>query len=275
MSTQWQLAQHAAQRYQEIVVPYLLGIFASALVDHAALTLGEAVLDVGCGTGAAARAAAQRVGTTGAVVGVDINPGMIAVAQAQPPVDGATIEYSIHGATDLPFDAEYFDAVVCAQVLQFVPDRIAALAQMRRVIKPGGRVLISAWCALDENPYFGAQVRSVTDHLGTEGGAPLRAGFQLSDATLISAAFKAAGFDSVEISAKELMLDLPPMETFAAQQLTATPSAALFAAASTEKQQAIIDDISAQLAPYRTADGVKLPVRSWFARAIKSNKAEI
>lgn len=88
-SVQWQLAHDAAVRYEQILVPSILGPFARALVDWAQLPAGDTVLDVGCGTGAAARAAAEHVGLAGSVTAIDVNPGMLDVARSLPPVRGA------------------------------------------------------------------------------------------------------------------------------------------------------------------------------------------
>ena len=78
---QWQVTAEAAKLYERYPARYILGPWAPLLVDAAALASGERVLDVACGTGLVARMAAQRVGPAGRVVGVDLNPGMIAVAR--------------------------------------------------------------------------------------------------------------------------------------------------------------------------------------------------
>jgi SAM-dependent methyltransferase len=80
-STQWQLAREGAMRYEQIIVPAFLGPAARVLVDWAAVQRGETVLDVGCGTGAATRYAAEQAGPSGRVIGIDINAGMIEVAK--------------------------------------------------------------------------------------------------------------------------------------------------------------------------------------------------
>src|SRR5258708_1875993 len=88
----WQLTREAAELYERYVARYILAPWAPLLVDGARLAEGERVLDVACGTGVVTHAAAKRVGPSGHVVGVDLNPGMVAVARSLPAPAGAPIE---------------------------------------------------------------------------------------------------------------------------------------------------------------------------------------
>src|SRR5437879_12740744 len=87
----WQLTAEAAEQYERYVARYILAPWAPLLVDGARLAEGERVLDVACGTGVVTRAAAKRVGPSGHVVGVDLNPGMIAVERSLPAQARATV----------------------------------------------------------------------------------------------------------------------------------------------------------------------------------------
>ena len=148
---QWQLTAEAAELYERYPATYILGPWAPLLIDAACLILGERVLDLACGTGLVARIGAQRVGPAGRVVGVDLNPGMIAVAQSLPAVVGAPVEWLERSAVDLRLPSADFDVVFCQQGLQFFPDRLVALREMRRVLKPGGRLALSVWTGV--GPY--------------------------------------------------------------------------------------------------------------------------
>jgi SAM-dependent methyltransferase len=90
---QWQLTMEAAELYERYPARYILGPWAPLLVEAARLTAGERVLDIACGTGVVTRAAAKRVSPTGRIVGIDLNPGMIAVARSLPAPIGASIEW--------------------------------------------------------------------------------------------------------------------------------------------------------------------------------------
>lgn len=268
-SKQWQLAHDAAQRYEDILVASILGPTAAALVDFADLKAGESVTDIGCGTGAAARFAATDVGTSGHVTGVDVNAGMLEVAGSLPPVDGAGIDWLQHDVCQLPFsDAEY-DAVLCAQTLQFLPDRPAALAEIHRVLKPGGRLVLSVWCDISINPYFNALVAAVAGHIGPDVAAGLGAAFGLSDHAQIAALLSDAGFSNIRAEVKQLDLNLPAAEAFVPRHISATPMSAGFAAADQDVQQAVISQVAEAMDEYQTTSGMRPPFRTHLVMAYR------
>src|SRR5829696_8170602 len=135
----------AARHFAGAVVDAVFAAWATDLVGRVELQAGERVLDVGCGTGAVARAAAPFVGRSGQVVGIDTSADRLAVAAGLPAVEGATVEWQRADATDMPFGDGSFDVVLCQQVLHLIPDRAAALREMRRVLVPGGRLGLSVW----------------------------------------------------------------------------------------------------------------------------------
>ena len=140
--------------YNEFFVPRLFEPWAKVLLEGADLRRGESVLDVATGPGTVARLAAVRLGAEGRVVATDIAQPMLDIAKAKAPPGGAPIEYLNSPAAPLPAAAGAFDAVLCQQGLQFFPDRPAALREMRRVLKPGGRAAIAVWAELERNQIF-------------------------------------------------------------------------------------------------------------------------
>ena len=133
----------APENYERYFVPVIGTPLATDLIDIATLRPGERVLDVACGTGVVARLAAERVGTTRTVAGIDINPGMLTVARSVTP-PGMSIEWYETSAEAIPLPDEAFDVVLCQLGLQFVSDKLAALREMRRVLAPNGR-LVTRW----------------------------------------------------------------------------------------------------------------------------------
>src|SRR5258706_7984540 len=130
---QWHVAGSAPEVYERELVPAVFGVWAPILVELAQPRRGERVVDVACGTGIVARIVAARVGPTGAVVGVDLNPGMLSVARSVAPTDSrsnAPLQWQEASADKLPFPDGSFDVVYCQFGLQFFADRAAALREM-------------------------------------------------------------------------------------------------------------------------------------------------
>jgi ubiquinone/menaquinone biosynthesis C-methylase UbiE len=148
-----------AEVYEQALVGPLFRPWAEQLIDEVQLTAGERVLDVACGTGCVARLAAERVGGSGKVVGIDLSAPMLAVARRVAP----GIEWREGDAGSLPLqDGESFDAALSQQGFQFFADRAAAAREMHRALVPGGRVAISTWRPDDEMPFL-RELRAVAE----------------------------------------------------------------------------------------------------------------
>jgi ubiquinone/menaquinone biosynthesis C-methylase UbiE len=158
----------AGDVYEREMVPRLFAPWAELHLRAADLRAGDRVLDVACGTGVVARRAAAAVGPAGRAVGLDFNEVMLTTARASDS-DGA-VEWRQGDAQELPFDDGSFDAVSCQHGVMFFPDRAKALREMRRVLRPGGRVVVSVWSGLDGAPGYAALSDALVRHVGPEAG---------------------------------------------------------------------------------------------------------
>jgi len=147
----FQISAEQAASYEHTFVPAIFAQWASPLLDAADVQPGQRVLDVACGTGILARTAADRVGPSGTVVGVDINAGMLTVARRVRP----DLDYRRADAVSLPFPNDTFDAVLCQSALMFFPDATRALSEMGRVCRPSGVVGVQVYSSLDAQPAYG------------------------------------------------------------------------------------------------------------------------
>jgi ubiquinone/menaquinone biosynthesis C-methylase UbiE len=176
--------------YERLLVGPLFRPWAELTLDAVALSPGDRVLDIACGTGIVARIAKERLGEAGGVVGIDISPDMLAVARSLAP----DIGWREGNAGALPLhEGEQFDVVVCQQGLQFFPDRPAAAAQMRRALAKGGRLAVATWRSDDEIPFLRELRRVAERHLGPI--ADQRHSF--GEAAALEALLRAAGFHEV------------------------------------------------------------------------------
>jgi ubiquinone/menaquinone biosynthesis C-methylase UbiE len=193
-----------AEVYEEYFVPAIFDPLTRLLLDAAPPQPDEGVLDIACGTGVVARRAATLVGPAGAIVGMDLNPGMIEVARRLSAADGVRVEFRQGDAQELDLPDGGFDRVVCQQGVQFLADREAGLREMRRVLVPGGTAVLAVWQGPERHPLYTAMAEVEAPHLTAFGLAvtmeDLTAPFSLGDPADLRALLTEAGFREVDIT---------------------------------------------------------------------------
>jgi ubiquinone/menaquinone biosynthesis C-methylase UbiE len=211
---------NAAENYQRYFVPTIGTAWADALLDAAHLSTGERVLDVACGTGVVTRKAAEQVGTTGTVTGLDLNPAMLAVARASGP---ATAEWIEASAESIPCPDGSFDVVTCSLGLQFVADQAAALGQFYRVLTDGGRVAISTGGQIPD--IFETLAQALARHIAPEAAGFMRHVFSLHNHDRLQGLLEGAGFRHADVQARPRRVLLPSPPEFLWQYVNSTPLA--------------------------------------------------
>ncbi len=166
-----------AEVYDELFVPALFAQWGPRMADAAAIEPGHRVLDVGCGTGVLARAAAERVGPTGCVVGLDPSEQMLAVARCK----ASDVTWQLGRAEALPFDDASFDVAVSQFAMMFFESRPAAIAEMLRVLRPRGRLAVAVWDRLEHAPGYLALTELLRELFGNDVAGAMRAPFALGD----------------------------------------------------------------------------------------------
>lgn len=188
-------AVEAAWAYEGLHVEALFRQWATPTLAAAGAASGDRVLDVACGTGVLARTAHRLVGPDGAVTGLDIGPGMLAVAEQLEP----GIRWVEGEAGALPFDDGEFDAVVSQFGLMFFPDRVRAIREMLRCVRPSGRIAVAVWGALERSEAYPITVELFRRRAGDAAADALRAPFVLGDTDELRSLFDDAGGASVTI----------------------------------------------------------------------------
>ncbi len=205
-----------AETYESYMVPPLFGPWADVLVRSARPRPGERVLDVACGTGIVARRVAPIVGSEGRVVGLDLNPNMLAVARSAAEREGLAIEWHEGRAERLPFPEGGFDLALCQFGLMFFADRRAALGEMHRVLRDGGRAALGVWQGLDRHPFYRALDEAIERRLGMSG---VRDIFALGDAGELRTLLAEAGFRDVAIEPVSMTARFPNPGAFLAGEI--------------------------------------------------------
>jgi ubiquinone/menaquinone biosynthesis C-methylase UbiE len=258
-----------AETYESYMVPTFFAPWASYLVQSANPQPGERVLDVGCGTGIVARRVALRVGSKRKVVGLDLNPNMLAVARTAAEREGMQIEWHEGHAEKLLFPEGSFDLALCQFALMFFADRRAALAEMHRVLTKGGRVALSVFQDLERHPFYQTLDDAIQQRLGMSGVQDI---FALGDDDELHALLTDAGFQRVEIEPVSLTARFPDPEGFLAGEIdvdtAAIPSMQhLDDQARQALTTAIREDMEAPLREVTEDDHVVLPFHAYIACA--------
>ena len=142
----------------------MLAPVSDILIDRANVRAGERIIDVGCGCGATTIALAQKVGPSGHVLGIDISAPMLARArQVAPP--GLPVDFVLADATVYPFDPASFDLLVSRFGVMFFAEPALSFANLRKALRPSGRLAFACWREPRENPFFMAPLQAVYKHV--------------------------------------------------------------------------------------------------------------
>jgi ubiquinone/menaquinone biosynthesis C-methylase UbiE len=250
--------------YERFFVPAIGAPLATDLVRPATLRPGERVLDVACGTGVVTRLASQQVGTTGTVAGLDIDPDMLAVARSATP-PGMPIEWHEASAEAMPLPDASFDVVLCQMGLQFMPDKNAALREMRRVLVRGGRLILNAPGPTPR--LFTIMAEALARHIGVEAAGFVNHVFSLHDTAEVQNLLRGAGFHDVSVQSDIKQLRLPAPEEFLWQYVHSTPLAGAVVQVHDERLGSLERDVVAKWQEFVRDRALVLQVRIVVATA--------
>jgi ubiquinone/menaquinone biosynthesis C-methylase UbiE len=266
-SAGWQVEQSASEAYEQYLVPPIFAPWADRLIETGEIHEGDRVLDVACGTGIVARRAASRVGTSGSVVGLDINEEMLAVAEETAAGAQPSVEWRQGNATDLPFSNEGFDVVCCQQALQFFDDPGAAVGEMRRVLTRNGRVALSVWRSLDYQPVYVVLADALERHIGSEAGEMMRSPFPAWDGEDLRTLVHDAGFDDASVTIEIGPVRYPSVAEFVRREAASSPLAEPIAAVEQEVRDEMIQEVEDALRAYIDDEGIVSPMESYVVTA--------
>ncbi|MGA9370846.1 MAG: methyltransferase domain-containing protein [Solirubrobacterales bacterium] len=234
----------------------------AAMLAAANLKSGERVLELACGPGGVGMAAAEQVGPDGEVVLSDVAPEMTAIAASRANENGLT------NVTTQELDLEQidqpdgsYDAALCREGLMLAVDPARAAAEIRRVLKPGGRAVVTVWGPRERNPWLGAMLDAVGAQLGGTVPPPGVPGpFSLDGREKLHAALTGGGFEDVDVEEVEVpWLGSSFDQWWQVTAALAGPLAKLLEAQPAEAIEAIRAHAREALGEYETASGLEIP----------------
>jgi ubiquinone/menaquinone biosynthesis C-methylase UbiE len=254
-----------AEVYDQHFVPALFEPWGMVVANSADIASSERVLDVACGTGALAVTAAQLVGCTGSVVGLDPNNDMLTVARRKP----HRIQWREGRAESLPFPDGSFDAVVSQFGFMFFEDQRTALREMMRVLRPGGRMAVAVCDAIDHSPGYAVLAELLHRLFGESVAQAFRAPFACGDKRYLHTLCVDADIAQANVTRHD-----GPVRFDSIKSLVATERACVWTLGGLldrEQFHRLLDEAAEALEPFVEADGkVNFNMPALIVTAIKT-----
>ncbi len=241
-----------------------------AAIAEAAVKAGaRRVLDIGCGTGATTLAVARRLGADGEALGVDISAPMVAAARARAEREGSTARFVVADATTHALPPGHFDLAVSRFGVMFFPDPVAAFANVRSALQPGGGLSAVAWRSRAENPFMMTAERTAVPMLpepppARPAGAPGQ--FAFADEDRVRGILKDSGWTGVEMQPLDVDCTFPAT----ALELYFTrlgPLGTLLREVDEETRGRVTDAVRAAFQTFVHGDAVRFTAACWWIAA--------
>src|SRR6266404_7442181 len=241
----------------------LLAPVSDILIDRAKAKAGERIVDVGCGCGATTIAFAQKVGPAGHVCGIDISAPMLARARQIAPA-GIPVDFVLADATVYPFVSGSFDLVVSRFGVMFFAEPAISFANMRKALRPSGRLAFACWREPRENPFFMAPLQAAYKHVpklpqqGPDDPGP----FAFASEDRVNRILGEAGYQGIAMERCDLSFDIAVgggLEAAVRSALEIGPSSRALEGQPPEVRDAAKESVRDMLAPLVRGESVPLP----------------
>lgn len=245
-----------------------------ALLDRAALQIGQHVADIGCGGGRTSRLAAQRVAPSGNVHGIDIAPMLMAEATRRAEAAGiGNLRFSTGDAASFVPDDAPFDRLLSRLGIMFFADPAAAFANLRRLLKDGGQADFAVWALPQDNVWMSGARAIVAEHIELPAADPLAPGpFALADPDRFASLLAGADFSKVEMQAWYGPIRVGGTGSDAVKAAEFSLRAFSFATVLVGAEPGLEDTIRAKVIDFfrqfETPEGVQVPGKAWLVRAM-------
>jgi ubiquinone/menaquinone biosynthesis C-methylase UbiE len=262
----YELEEAAVAAYERQKVRSIFRPLAEATLTALGNRRLGAVLDVACGTGIMARVIRERNGPAVPVVGVDVSSGMIAAARALSSDLDGTFDWHVASVDAMPLAAGSVDSCFCQQGIQYFPDEGAALAEIRRVLRDKGCLVLTVWT--EANAYFRAQSDAMRRHVGEAAAMKALSPFSYPARTRLPDMLEGQGFRDVGVRDISISRVIADAERGIAEDIDGSPLGPLVRACDEATMRRVVDDILSDCADFIDGTDLCVPQHASMVTAI-------
>lgn len=252
------------ERLDERLEPY-----GTAALEALDVGSGQSALDIGCGCGATSLELSRRVGDEGSVLGLDLSEPMLARARERS-ADAANLRFEAGDAQVYPFEARSVDLIFSRFGVMFFADPTAAFTNIRRALRPEGRLSFVCWQGLEKNPWVAIPLSVTARHV--DPGPPPTPGapgpFSFADPDRVRGILTDAGFEGIDLVALTTQLSIgADIDEAVDFLMTLGPSARLLQEQGDHVRATVAADLREALGPFGGDDGLGLGSSAWVVTA--------
>ena len=259
------LSAAAAEIYETQKVVAIFRPLAQATIERINVDPRDRVIDVACGTGIVSRVLAEKHPSLARIAGIDLNQSMIEKARNLTRPGPTRIEWLQTDVLDMPFEEHSFSLAICQQGLQYFPAKERSLAEIRRVLEPGGRLALTVWSGA--SPLFLAIAGALETFIGREIAERSLTPFTFNDKDHIESLLSGSGFKAVSVSRITVDRKVGPAGRSIPREIASNPIAAEVEARGPAIMDKIVELVDEGLAEFRDGEGFVVPQESYLFSA--------
>ncbi|MGA0602141.1 class I SAM-dependent methyltransferase [Caulobacter sp. KR2-114] len=253
------------------IMDWQLAPLSRAAIDALAPREGEHILDIGCGAGATSLDLAWRIDPEGSVLGVDIAEPLLALARARADAAGyPQVRFALGDAQTHAFEPGAFDAAFSRFGVMFFADPTAAFRNIRRALRPGGRLAFVCWRAMADNPLMTLPMQAAAPVLDAPAAPPADphapGPFAFADGERVRRILSEAGFADIAVTAHDERIGARTLDDALQTALRVGPLGRALAS-QPDRRDAAVSAVREALAAHAGPDGVLVPSATWIVTA--------
>jgi ubiquinone/menaquinone biosynthesis C-methylase UbiE len=261
----YQLTNKASQIYETQKVKAIFRPLAEATLKEVPISENDRILDIACGTGIILRCIAEQYAMSRPLIGVDLNDGMINMAKGLTKHKQHIFEWYRSDVAKLPFDDHSFTTAFCQQGLQFFSEKVKALTEIKRVLKPDGRLYVTVWSSV--SPFFKALADALGEHINNKIAEQSLAPFAFRDEEVIKDLITKAGFTRITSKVITINRQIAAANISIPKEIAGNPVGVKVV----ENEQDVVDRIVKQveiaIQGYKNNSGFAIPQETYLFEA--------